>query len=247
MRRQTIHIAAMMLFSGILLSCATTSQYTPGSGNKYQYIYKLISPVENANLLFQDDSVIIQFKFDEAAIQFQLQNVSESNISIDWDKASMGINGRFFPVRHASNLYGDTIHSDSMIMPPLGYIRDVVIPRNNIYYNGSSWVELELLPTTDHHSPALQESIEKRSGQLICLVLPIVFGSRVENYGFDFQVDSVKRIDWKDYVPTKREPAPPSPKHSLLVLDNVTTAVIMVGVLGFSAYLLSVKKSSPSE
>ena len=242
-----IQFAAIITCSGIFLSCATTSQFSPGSGNKYQYTYKLISPVENSNLLFQDDSVIIQFKFDEAAIQFQLQNISESNITIDWDKASIGISDRYFAVRHASNFYGDTIRSNSIILPPLGYIREVVIPRDNIYNDGDKWVELDLLPTTDHRSLALQESIQKRSGQLISLILPLLFGSTAKNYEFDFQVDTVKRIAWKDYFPLKREPAPPRPKHSVLALDNVTTAVIIVGVLGFSAYVLSVKKNPPSE
>jgi hypothetical protein len=242
-----IQFAALIIFSGILMSCATTSQFSPGSGNKYQYTYKLISPVKNSSLLFQDDSVIIQFKFDEAAIQFQLQNISQSNITFDWGKASIGIGGRYFAVRHASNFYGDTIRSGSIIMPPLGYLRDVVIPRDNIYNDGDKWVELDLLPTTDRRSLPLQESIKKSVGQRISLMLPLMFGPKAKNYKFDFQVDTVKRIAWKDYVPLKRVPAPPNPKHGILALDNVTTAIIVVGVLGFSAYVLSMKKNPPSE
>ena len=229
------------------MSCATTSQFSPGSGNKYQYTYKLISPIKNLSLLIQDDSIIIQFKFDEAAIQFQLQNISQSNITFDWGKASIGIGGRYFAVRHASNFYGDTIRSGSIIMPPLGYIREIVIPRDNIYNDGDKWVELDLLPTTDRRSLPLQESIKKNVGQRVSLMLPLIFGPKAKNYKFDFQVDTVKRIAWKDYVPLKRVPAPPNPKHGILALDNVTTAIIVVGVLGFSAYVLSMKKNPPSE
>ena len=242
-----IQFAALIIFSGILMSCATTSQFSPGSGNKYQYTYKLISPIKNLSLLFQDDSIIIQFKFDEAAIQFQLQNISQSNITFDWCKASIGIGGRYFAVRHASNFYGDTIRSGSIIMPPLGYIREIVIPRDNIYNDGDKWVELDLLPTTDRRSLPLQESIKKNVGQRVSLMLPLIFGPKAKNYKFDFQVDTVKRIAWKDYVPLKRVPAPPNPKHGILALDNVTTAIIVVGVLGFSAYVLSMKKNPPSE
>jgi hypothetical protein len=242
-----IQFAALIIFSGILMSCATTSQFSPGSGNKYQYTYKLISPIKNLSLLFQDDSIIIQFKFDEAAIQFQLQNISQSNITFDWGKASIGIGGRYFAVRHASNFYGDTIRSGSIIMPPLGYIREIVIPRDNIYNDGDKWVELDLLPTTDRRSLPLQESIKKNVGQRVSLMLPLIFGPKAKNYKFDFQVDTVKRIAWKDYVPLKRVPAPPNPKHGILALDNVTTAIIVVGVLGFSAYVLSMKKNPPSE
>jgi hypothetical protein len=247
MKIKIIQFVTIMMFSGILMSCATTSHFTPGSGNKYQYTYKMIYPVKNSKLLFQDDSIIIQFKFDDAAIQFQLQNISESTITLDWDKASIGIRDRYFGVRHASNFYIDTLRSNSIIMPPLGYLRDVVIPRDDIYNDGDKWVELDLLPTTDHRSLSIQELINKNVGQRVTLMLPMIFGSKVKNYMFDFQVDAVKQIAWKDYTPLKRVPASPKPAHAVTALDNVTTAVIMVGVLGFSAYVLSIKKNPPTE
>ena len=247
MKNTRMTFVAILLLSGLFMSCVTTSQFSPGSGNKYQYKYALISPVKNSNLLFRDDSIIIQFKFDEAALQFQLQNISESNVILAWDKASIGIRGRYFAVRHSSNYYGDTVRSGSMLIPPLGYIRDVIIPRENIYFDGGKWVEVDLLPTTDHRSLPLQESIKKNVGQRINLMLPMMFGSAVRNYKFDFQVDSVKRIPWKDYVPVKRVPVAPNTKPAKTTLDHVTTAVIVVGVLGFSAYVLSIKKSPPIE
>lgn len=247
MKTKLFNIIFIISFTGIFISCATMSQFSSGSGNKYKYIYKMVSPVENSNLLFQDDNIIVQFKFDEAAIQFQLQNISESNVTLDWNKASIGIDGRYFAVGHDSNLYGDTNCSNSIILPPLGYIRDVVIPRDNIYNDGNKWVELDLMPTTDHHSLPLEESIQKSIGQQITFILPMTFGLTPKDYRFNFQIDTVKRIAWKDYIPTKRVPAPPNPEHAVIALDNVTTAVIMVGVLGFSAYVLSVKKSPPSE
>jgi hypothetical protein len=206
-----------------------------------------VYPTENSDLLFQDDSVIIQFKFDEAAIRFQLQNISESYLAIDWDKASINIQGRYFGIRHISNLYGDTANANSILLPPLGYIRDIAIPRDNIYNDGERWMEVDLLPTTDHNSVELQESIKKNIGRRIGLLLPVMFGSAAKNYEFDFLVDSVKRISWKDYEPFQRVPTPPNSKRGILGLDNVTTAVIAVGILGFSAYVLSVKKSPPVE
>jgi hypothetical protein len=247
MKTKFIYLGILMLLAGFLMSCATTSQFSPGKGNKYRYFYRLMYPVENSDLLFQDDSVIIQFKFDEAAIRFQLQNISESYIAIDWKKASINIQGRFLGVRHASNLYGDTAGTTSILLPPLGYIRDIAIPRDNIYNDGSRWVEVDLLPTTDHKSLELQESIIKSAGRRIGLLLPLQFGSGTKNYEFDFQVDSVRQIPWKDYDPLPRVPPPPSPARGVLGLDNVTTAIIAVGILGFSAYVLSMKKNQPSE
>jgi hypothetical protein len=247
MKTKLIRLVVLTSLAGLLMSCGTTSQFTPGKGNKYQYTYKLMYPVENSNLLFHDDSIIIQFKFDEAAIRFQLQNISNSYLVIDWNKSSMNIQSRYFAIRHVSNLYCDSSSSTSILLPPLGYIRDIAIPRDNIYNNGDRWVELDLLPTTDHKSVELQESIMKSVGRRIGFLLPITFGSTAKNYEFEFQVDSVKRIPWKNYKPFQRIPEPPSPKHQVSGLDNVTTAIITVGILGFSAYVLSVKKSTPSE
>jgi hypothetical protein len=132
-------------------------------------------------------------------------------------------------------------------LPPLGYLRDIVIPRDNIYNDGDRWVEMDLFPTTDRKSVKLQESIKKNVGRQIGLLLPMMFGSTEYNYEFNFQVDSVKRILWKNYEPFQRSPEPPSSKHQVSGSDNVTTAIIAVGILGFSAYVLSVKKSPPSE
>jgi hypothetical protein len=53
-------------------------------------------------------------------------------------------------------------------------------------------------------------------------------------------------MPWKNYHPVKRIPEPPTlPSHPLL--DNVTTAILVVGVLGFSAYLITSKKNPPTE
>lgn len=248
MKTKFICLTIIFACAGLLMSCATTSQFSPGKGNKYQYFYKLAYPVEDANLLFQDDSVIIQFKFDEAAIRFQLQNISESNLAINWDKAAMNFSGRYFAIRHSDNLYGDSVRSsNSILLPPLGYIRDLAIPRNNIFFDGEKWVEADLLPTTDQNSTTLRESIKKCIGQRIGLLLPFTFGSTEKIYEFDFQVDTVRQIPWKDFAPSKRVPAPPISKHGVPALDQVTTAIITVGILGFSAYVLAVKKNPPSE
>jgi hypothetical protein len=247
MTQQMIKYVLVAACLWLCAGCASNNQFSPGKGNKYLYAFKLAYPVENADLFFQDDSIIIQFKFDEAALRFQLQNISESNVRIDWSKASMSVSGNYTAVRHNSNLYGDTINTRSFALPPLGYIRDQIMPRDNLYSDGDRWIEVDLLPTTDNNSQEMREVIQKNLGKRITCVLPVIFGTSEKIYEFDFQVESVKRIPWKDYTPYKRVPAPPSPKRSVLGLDNVTTAIIAVGVLGFSAYVISLKKNPPSE
>lgn len=247
MKNNVNNIIVLVACAVLFGACGVSSEFTPGAGNKFQYNYKLVYPIESSSLLFQDDNIIIQFKFDEAAIRFQLQNITSSKITITWNKASININGRYFPIRNSNNLYSDTVIANSIIIPPLGYIRDLAIPRENIYYDGDNWVEKDLLPTIDRNSPTLRDAIQNSIGQRIGLLFPINFGSNEHTYEFDFVVDSVKRIPWKEYIPTKRIPSPPPPKKGILGLDNVTTAIVVVGILGFSAYIISMKKNPPSE
>jgi hypothetical protein len=190
---------------------------------------------------------MVQFRFDEAAVRFQLQNLSRADLRIDWDRTSIGVGGQFVPVRHAATLYGDTgATTQSQIIPAYGFIRDVVIPRQSISLDGNRWVEQDLLPTTDNDSKTQREAILKSRGQTVSVVLPMTFGTVDKTYRFDFKVDTVRQIAWHDYRPLKRIPAPPSPR-SAGTIDQLTAAVLTVGVLGFTAFLLTAKKNPPTE
>ncbi|MCX7985035.1 MAG: hypothetical protein N3A63_09065 [Bacteroidetes bacterium] len=231
-----------------LSGCGSLSQFSPGKGAKYVYSFKMTYPIESEEMLFQDDSIVIQFKFDEAALRFQLQNIAESDIRIAWDKASLSINGQYFSVRHADNLYTDTsLVAYSALIPSMGYIRDLAIPKNNIYFDGEQWIELDLLPTVDYNNPNLRTDIVQSVGKPLTFLLPLEFNGVSKNYEFEFQVKEVRQIPWKEYVPTQRVPAPPMVPKKVSTVDKITAAVVTVGLLGFSAYVLTMKKSPPTE
>jgi hypothetical protein len=232
----------------LLAGCGTSSMFSPGTGAKYQYTFRMVRPAEDRNLIYRDDSLIVQFRFDEAAVRFQLQNLAHQNLGLQWDKAALGVNGRFYPVRHAGNLYGDSADAaKSQLLPPFGFVRDLLIPRENISFDGRRWVEQDLLPTTDNDSKALRESILKSPGQTVTVLLPLTFGAVQKEYRFDFKIDTVRAIAWRDYKPMKRAPAPPNVARSSTTIDQLTAAVLTVGVLGFAAFLLTAKKSPPTE
>lgn len=239
----------MLGFVMLLYGCAARpSGFTPGLGNKYVYTYKMSYPADSRDMMYQDDSLLVQFKIDEAAIRFQLQNISYSNIRIDWNKASISVNGEYFSVRHKDNLYSDSAAGSavSALIPPFGYVRDIALPRINIVFDGEKWIEKELMPTTDGHSPAMQTKILKSIGKSVTLLLPVQTGNVQKDYEFEFQVASVSKIPWQDYTPVNREPQPPVPpkRHSF---ENITAGAIIVGVLGFSAYMLTAKKNPAPE
>lgn len=245
-RSRAVRPTAVMLAALLLGGCAASAGYTPGQGGKYQYTYAMVAPTTSADLTHRDERIIIQFRPDDAAMKFQLQNLSDVELSVDWGRASIGVEGRFYPVRHATTLYGDSARG-SMLLPPMGYVRDLVIPAENIRFDGEQWVETDLLPTTDRGSDALRTEIRGSVGKQVSVVLPLRFGQEEVTYEFAFRVATVRSIAWRDFRPVERVPAPPGGKRASGRLDQVTLAVIAIGVLGFAAYALSQSKNPPSE
>jgi hypothetical protein len=246
-KRAISYVLLVVLPSQAFLSCAGGRFLGMGRGNKYVYAYKMTRPVESPLMIFQNDSLKIQFKVGETWIRFQLQNLSQSEMSVQWDKVSLGVDNAYSLVRHTINLYGDTAPGNrSVPIPPLGYIRDLVLPVDNIFFNGSQWEQTDLFQTVDGGKDVMAQTIEKNVGKSIVLNLPLQFGHRLQAYRFEFRIVSVKPILWRDYRPPT--PVPPPPKRTGSDLqDEITTAFIVVGLLGFVAFMVSLKKQPVAE
>jgi hypothetical protein len=209
----------------------------------------MVAPVKSSNLLFRDDRLIIQFRFDDPAIRFQAQNVSPANMRVDWNKASLGIRGLYTPVRNLSVFYDSSAAPLlSPLIPPLGVIRDVILPRGNVFFDGERWQVSDLLPTRDENSQAMRSSVVNLIGSTIDVILPVEFGSDSRSYRFSFSVDSVRQISWLDYrLPGWLPPRPPVRKLVPSTEEQITAAIIVSGFLGVFAYMRSAKKSPVSE
>jgi len=239
-------LALFIVFSVAWLGCSSLGLTSSNQGNKYKYKYKLSLPAESPNLLYRDDNIYVQFRIDDAAIKFQLQNITADPMEIVWSQASIGIRGRFFPVRNASNLYAESsMCVSSATIPPLGYVTDMAIPAQNIRYDGTSWKEQDLLPTVDRNPEATMDRVQPMVGTHIGLVLPIRVGETLVQYQFAFTVTGVDRIPWSQYRRPAR-PAPPPRRRMLLTVDQMITAGVLVGVVGVASYWLTMKKVEPS-
>ena len=226
------------------MSCAGGKFLGIGRGNKYVYAYSMTDPVKNPMMIFQDDSLKIQFKIDASAIRFQLQNLSRSTMTVQWDKVSLGVDNAYSMVRHSINMYADTVLGRrSVPVPPIGYIQDLMIPVDNVYYDGSAWLISDLFQTTDGGQEQMARTIQNNVGKSIVVLLPLQFGKTIKEYRFQFQIVSVKQILWRDYHPAKPIPQPPTKKTKIELADEVTTAFIIVGLLGFVAFMVSLKKT----
>jgi hypothetical protein len=205
-------------------------------------------PVATPVMVFQDENLKIQFKIDEAFVRFQLQNLSHSVMAVQWDKVSLGVDNSFSLVRHTIDMYADTdLGKRSVQMPPLGYIQELIIPVANVYFDGSQWILSDLFQTTDEGKDGVAQAIKKNVGKSIVLILPLQIGASSRDYRFEFRIASVKRVPWKSYRPPTPVPRPPAKKSSVGFADEITTAIVIVGMLGFVGFMVSLKKEPVSE
>jgi len=241
---------ALLTAALMLAGCSAASRLESAFGAKYKYTYALVSPTPAGKRAYLDKRIKILFLVDDGAIRFKLTNLSGENMTIDWSKASIGVLGRFYPVRNTSSYYAqDSIIVPSPPIPPNGYVIDLAIPAQNVSYTGSQWQERDLLPTTDRHSPAMRTRILGEKGKNIDLLLPTEFErSGTVNYTFRFAVTAVNELPWNRYRKPHRPPAPkPVNPVKFTTNDQWITAAIVLGVVGISAVLLTQRKSPPSE
>ncbi len=247
-RRTICFVLSVAFLSEGFVSCAGGRFLSTGKGNKYVYSYAMVAPVKNPRLIFQNDSLKVQFRIDGSAIQFQLQNLSRVNMSILWKDVSIGIENKYLSVRNSLGMYTDTGQiRGSGLIPPLGFVQDLAIPANHVVFEGIQWTEIDLFPTMDMNKKTMADAIAKNVGKLLVLMLPLQFGSVRKEYRFEFKIVSVKRILWKNYRPPKRNPPPPPKQTHVQSADVVTSAIIIAGLLGFVAIMASLKKTPVAE
>jgi len=228
-----------------MLGCSASSRIPSVAGNKYRYSVSLTAPEKSAAMLFRDDRLIIQFRFDDPALRFQVQNISSDSIQIDWAHAALGLGRPLLSVRNLSTFY-DTSATPAMSppIPPLGVIRDVVAPKSSVTLRGRVWQVADLLATTDGNSFDRESAIRASVGRTIELSLPVKFNSDIRNYHFLFTVDSVRPISWAEYGrPAWLPPAPPVPSLGPSSEDNITAAIIVGGFAGFFRYMITMKRT----
>jgi hypothetical protein len=245
-KRAICFLLPVLILSETFVSCAGGSMLGNTKGNKYSYSYKMVDPVGIAPMVFQDNNLKIQFRIDESAISFQIQNLSRSLLGIEWNRVSLGVDNVYTSTRSSAQAYADTtIRNHAVLLHPLEHIQDWVVPVKNVSIVGSQWRESDLFRTTDAGDKAIANAIAANVGKALVLILPLQIGGREKKYRFEFRVITVKKIAWKNYRLPKR--LPPIPQKSPSYAPELIAAFIAVGVLGFVSFLVSLKKDPLAE
>lgn len=244
-RLKTITTYVLLVSLTFVYGCSGAMAGGGKSGGRYVYQYTMTEPSANDQLLFKDDYITIQFKFDESAVKFQLQNVSDLPISIVWENVAMSLNNRAFPVKNNSTLFQTEMsHPLPVMIPSLGYIREMVIPRENVTWEKDGWKEKDLFPTDDMGSAARKKLIMKYNGSVVKLMLPVRIGEIVQDYSFTFKVKGISALPENVRPPVKERPTPP-PVISSTSSGSLMPILIAGGILGLAIYVLSKDKASP--
>ena len=240
-----LNLAVAITCASFFFACSSVPLLSR-QGNKYQYNYVMTSPVYNETMVYRDSTVYIQFRFDDSALRFQLQNISSSRLELNWAKVSLGIKGKVFSIRNGATLYSSSAAAvRATVLAPLGYFTDFVIPEKNLSTDGT-YREFDLLPTSDKNNGELRQEILSNVGATISLLLPVKVGAASKEYTFTFTVASVDQIPWSKAKVAKRPPRPIKTTE-LFSTDQYITAGIVVAVIGVASYFLTAKKSPPSE
>lgn len=237
-------IITSLLFSG----CVGAMQSQKGVN--YIYTYTMTLPVKSDQLIFRDNYLYIQFNIDASAINFQMQNVSGASMSIVWEKVSISVNKRTYSVRNTSNFYSNGMSAPApLVISPLGYIRETIIPRENIYMDKGKWVEKDLFLSNDHGYPRVKKAITSFVGSEITLSIPMKIGEIVIDYPFTFKVSKITPLPANLLPPVKDRPQ--MPKAAVIEAAATSTSLvpmfIAAGILGVAIYLLSQKKTQPAD
>jgi hypothetical protein len=234
------------LFCAMLFESCGNIPLISQKGNKYQYEYIMTSPVTDPNMVYRDSTIYIQFKFDDAALRFQLQNVASERLELYWSKATMGVEGKYYSIRNSKTLYSSSVATAAAtVLPPLGYFTDFVIPEKNISADGS-YKETDLLPTTDGNSSEMRQKILSNTDKVITFILPVKVGEVSKEYTFRFNVVNVDQIAWEKARMPKRPPKPIKTQE-IHNSDQYIAAGIVIAIVGVASVLLTQKKASPSE
>lgn len=238
---KSLSVLFVMLIA--MYSSGCSGVYYSGS-TRYLYEYYLSYPVVSNTLFYRDEFIIIEFKMDESAVRFQLQNISNAPISILWEDVSIGLNKRIFAVKNSATFYSNSVEvPHAVVIPPLGYVREIVIPRDNIVFSKNGWVEKDLFPTDDRGSAAWSNAIKKFVGSRISLKLPMQIGGVNKDYTFILRVKKIHPLPENTLPPVKTRPPAPKQVPDPAVSQSIVPMVITAGVLGVAIFLLSQKKT----
>ncbi|MBO7278616.1 MAG: hypothetical protein J6U70_03330 [Bacteroidales bacterium] len=164
--------------------------------SKVQYGETKVIKVEQEGLSkyqYEDDYIKIFWYVTSTQFNFDITNKTNHTIKLPWDDmAYVDQNGSTKRVMHSGVKYTERNSSQpASTLPRNASLSDVLLPTDNVYYVSGQyggWREASLFPRYNTQeeaqaSPALGKSVR--------IIFPILIQDVVNEYVFEFSVDSV--------------------------------------------------------
>jgi hypothetical protein len=194
-------IAMMCVGSTLALDCSSGEPVTKNisalgtNGRNYRYVYAMTDPIESTELAYRDERIQVRFQIDRGAIRYSLKNLSAENAVVLTERASIRVNNTSSLIRNERTYYSQNAESFLPVpIPPKGVVHDFVLPRDNISFDGSKWVEQDLFQRADNNDPAERKNILKSIGVIFDLVFPVQFGADQADYKFSFKIVRIRSV-----------------------------------------------------
>ncbi len=180
-------------------------------GKKYEYIYKLVKPVEREKLYFSDSNIAVEFVIDESFIHLRLKNKKNEKISLALNDAQIFINTRSSKVLNFNyfnefNYSPATLKNDVIDVFQNTFTELHLAPADNVLLNSGDYEVVNFYPIADFNDSKKLEEIRANIGKRIGLYLPIETESEIYDYYFEFKIVDVKEAG--AYYPRKKQVLP---------------------------------------
>lgn len=147
----------------------------------------MTEPVASSSKVFKDDNISVRFWLDEKKIHFQLKNLTDGPININWAKASfINIDGASHPLANSSSIFTDKRNDpDPSELGAGEVVTDFIAPVDNVKkLEEWTWYVYPMFNLKD------ERAYENR-GKTLGVNLPIQANEKWKVYAFRFKVTSV--------------------------------------------------------
>ncbi|MGZ3850246.1 MAG: hypothetical protein ACXVBR_08330 [Flavisolibacter sp.] len=192
------YILSLLLLSSF---CSCTSIMSGLSGRAYRYKFEMLKPKADTSLSFEDARMKFEFTIQPDEIDFIAKNKSEEPVRINWDEASIVLNGTAEKTMHKGVRYIDRNSSQPpTTIPANASIDDLVVPTKNVSYSSvtysNGWETDPIFPKLDYNNEKTRLSIQHLKGNEFTLYLPVKDVNGKEfGYSFLFKITDVLCIN----------------------------------------------------
>jgi hypothetical protein len=216
--KKTILNFVLLIFLMFTFSSCYTTKYFGVCKFNLNKVENLTDETDNSiniksreSLFYKDSIISIQWTPKEKEIDFVLENLTNSVITIDWNNVVFyDLSGKSCRTMHSGVKYIDRNSAQpSSTIIPKSKLDDMILPTDNVYFkegtyssygsSPSSWESRELFSIESKDINLAQSSAEMFKNKDVKILMPITYKNKTINYVFNFNISDVTVSHRQEY------------------------------------------------